>query len=348
MQDPIQWFVVIFALLFPPLLHAADISAKPIKVFILAGQSNMEGKAKVELLERQLKHPEKYPTLVALQKDGKWIERDDVWIKFLDRKGNLTVGYGSPKCIGPELGFGLVMGDHYEVPVLLIKTAWGGRSLWRDFRPPSAGLPSEKVLGEMLANEQKKHPEATMDKIKGEFGASYRAMMEEITKTLGNLKTEFPQYQGQGYEITGFVWFQGWNDMINPTYTAEYADNLEHLIRDVRKDLKSPNLPVVIGEMGVDGMHPGENIQRFKAAEQKAAALPEFAGNVKLVHTDQFWDEDADAIFKQGWQKHREEWDQVGSDYGFHYLGSVRSMLAMGKAMGEGMLELLQAKKGKK
>ena len=27
-----------------------------------------------------------------LRKDGKWLERDDVWVKFLDRKGKLTVG----------------------------------------------------------------------------------------------------------------------------------------------------------------------------------------------------------------------------------------------------------------
>src|SRR5207249_5071040 len=90
-----------------------------------------------------------------LRKDGKWIERDDVWIKFLDRKGNLTLGYGSPKCIGPELEFGTVVGDRYPEQVLLIKVAWGGRSLYRDFRPPSAGLPPDAVLGRMLADLRK-------------------------------------------------------------------------------------------------------------------------------------------------------------------------------------------------
>src|SRR5215217_8179273 len=103
---------------------------KPVKVFILAGQSNMEGKAKLSLLEYQAAQPATRGLFAHLRKDDKWVERDDVCIKFLDRKGKLTVGYGSPGCIGPELEFGNVVGDRYEEPVLLIKTAWGGRSLW--------------------------------------------------------------------------------------------------------------------------------------------------------------------------------------------------------------------------
>lgn len=31
--------------------------------------------------------------------------------------------------IGPELGFGWVMGDALDAPVLLMKCAWGGKSL---------------------------------------------------------------------------------------------------------------------------------------------------------------------------------------------------------------------------
>src|SRR4051794_218986 len=93
----------------------------PIKVFILAGQSNMEGKAKVSVMDFQAAQPATRDLYKHLQKDGKWIERDDVWIKYLQHKGNLTVGYGSPKSIGPELEFGMVVGDHYAEQVLLIK-----------------------------------------------------------------------------------------------------------------------------------------------------------------------------------------------------------------------------------
>ena len=181
---------------------------KPVKVFILAGQSNMEGKAKVALLGYQATQPATAGLFKHLQKDGKWVEREDVWIKFLDRKGNLTVGYGSPNCIGPELEFGNVVGDQYAEQVLLIKTAWGGRSLWRDFRSPGAGLPPAAALEKILEGQRKRKPTATMDEVKAAFGATYRAMLEEVNSTLANLKTLFPQYQDQGWEIAGFVWFQ--------------------------------------------------------------------------------------------------------------------------------------------
>ena len=123
--------------------QAAD--KKPVKVFILAGQSNMEGKGKVDpLLNHQIHAPETKEFFAHFHKDGKYIEREDVWINFLNRRGRLTVGFGSPGRIGPELEFGHVVGDHYEEPVLIIKTAWGGKSIGRDFRPPSSGLPPRR------------------------------------------------------------------------------------------------------------------------------------------------------------------------------------------------------------
>ena len=71
----------------------------------------------------------------------------------------------------------------------------------------------------------------------------YRLMMKEVEDCLSNLKTRFPTYKGQGYEISGFVWFQGWNDMYNG-FQDEYAKNMENFIKDVRKDLGSPSCPL--------------------------------------------------------------------------------------------------------
>ena len=105
----------------------AQGKAGPVKVFILAGQSNMEGKGGIDpLLNHQIRAPETKDFFAHLHKDGEYIERSDVWINYLNRKGNLTVGYGSPGKIGPELEFGNTMGDHFDEQVLLIKTAWGG------------------------------------------------------------------------------------------------------------------------------------------------------------------------------------------------------------------------------
>jgi hypothetical protein len=326
---------------------AREAVPKPVKVFILAGQSNMEGKAKLPVLEYQARQPRTRELYASMWRDGQWIQREDVWIKFLNRKGNLTAGYGSPGCIGPEFGFGWVVGDHYAKSgqqVLLIKTAWGGRSLYCDFRPPSAGMPSDAVLDKMLAELRKKNPSATREDVEKPFGTSYRQMIDEVHQTLANLKALFPGYKGQGCELAGLVWFQGWNDMINPDYTADYAANMSHLIRDVRKDLNVPALPIVIGQMGVDGDHPSAQIRKFKDAEAAVLDVPQFKMNVALVKTDVFWDKQAQAVFESGWREHKEAWDHVGSDYGYHYLGSPRTMLAIGRAFGEAMIALQPGK----
>ena len=98
-----RFLVLAVLLALPASLQAA---AKPVKVFILAGQSNMEGKAKLSLLEYQAGQPATRDLFKHLRKDDKWLEREDVWIKFLDRKGKLTVGYGSPKCTVPNSSSG--------------------------------------------------------------------------------------------------------------------------------------------------------------------------------------------------------------------------------------------------
>ena len=175
------------------------------------------------------------------------------------------------------------------------------------------------------------------------YGATYREMLKEIRETLANLDENSP-YQGQGFEIAGFVWFSGWNDMLD--YNPSYVDVLAHFIRDVRRDLKAPNLPFVIGQVGQfpDEVQPGANNSKLRAAQADVAELPEFKGNVKLVPTDPFWDREADAalnaLLKQESQNLRDEWDKVGSDLGYHYLGSAKTFCAIGKAFGEGMIEL--------
>jgi alpha-galactosidase len=309
-----------------------------VKVYVLGGQSNMEGKAKISLLETQLARPETREAFAHLKKDGRWIERDDVRIKFLDRKGPLTVGYGSPGCVGPELEFGLRVGDRHDEPVLLIKTAWGGRSLFRDFRPPSSGLPADDVLAKQLENARKRKPETTPEEIRAAYGASYRAMLAEVKATLGDLKSVVPG--ADGYELAGFAWFQGWNDMIDGAATEEYAKNLANFIRDVRKDLEAPGLPFAVGEMGVDGPNPGAKVAAFKTAQARGVSAPEFSGNVALVKTDVFWDLEAEAVFKKGWKQNLEEWNRVGSDFPYHYLGSHKTYGAIGRALADALLAM--------
>ena len=326
----------------------AKAEPKPVlKVFILAGQSNMEGKAKLELLDHQIHAPQTKQFFAHLHRNGEYIERDDVWINFLGRRGPLTVGYGSPNCIGPELEFGNIVGDHYDEPVLLIKTAWGGKSIARDFRPPSSGLPADDELNKVLEktneqNRKKNRPEVTLDDIKQKYGHFYREMIKEVRATLTELEQRFPNLDVNGYEIAGFVWFQGWNDMYND-YQLEYAQNLANLIRDVRRDLDAPKLPFVIGIMGQNGFQPATgNMAVVKQAQASMERIEEFRDNVKCVATDQYWDQAADEFFPR-WRDDFEGWKKVGSDRPYHYLGSALTFCRIGHGFGEAMLELNHA-----
>ena len=358
-------------------ISAAKI--KPVKVFILAGQSNMEGKGKIDpLLNHQIKDKETKDFFAHFHKNGEYIMRDDVWINYLDRHGELTVGYGSPGCIGLELQFGHIIGDYYDEQVLLIKTAWGGKSIGRDFRPPSSRAPSKKVLDQLVVkmierdynniirkewNKLKKHnPKITRKEVETEssalfdeirkvkkaeyhkqvvnsFGHFYRLMMNEIKTTLSELKTRFPKYDGQGYEIAGFIWFQGWNDMYGD-FPNEYAYNLENFIRDVRKELEVPNLPVAIGVMGQNGFKPAKgNMAIVKKAQFSMNDIADFRGNVKAIPTDIYWDKRADEAFPT-WRNNLEEWVKIGSDFPYHYLGSTITFTRIGQSLAKTILEL--------
>jgi hypothetical protein len=335
--------------------HAsAQTDAKQIKVFILAGQSNMEGKAPNKLLEFQATDPKTKEQFAHLRSGDQWIVRDDVFIKFLDRKGRLTIGFGSPNRTGSELEFGFKMGEHFKEPVLLIKTAWGGHSLYKNFRSPSAGLPAPETLEkelkqaqERVARENEKHkrtdPLPTLDEIKNEYGASYREMMSKVQQVTERLGEFFPELKDHKPQIAGFVWFQGWNDQYGGA-EKEYAVNMRHFINDVRKDLNSPKLPFVIAAMGQNGSKPAEReMLVIRDAQLAMNDVPEFKGNVKAFRTDFLVDKDAEALFPT-WEKNKEEWDRTGGDFPYHYLGSGIWFNRIGAAMGDAMLELFKPK----
>ena len=81
-------------------------------------------------------------------------------------------------------------------------------------------------------------------------------MISDTLAALENLTNLVPGYEpSMRYSIEGFVWFQGWNDMVSLRKVQEYEFNLANLIRDVRDDLDSPEMAVVIGGMGQNGIN---------------------------------------------------------------------------------------------
>jgi alpha-galactosidase len=179
--------------------------------------------------------------------------------------------------------------------------------------------------------------------VEGSYGHFYRLMMTEIEVTLKEFKQRFPEYDGRGYELAGFVWFQGWNDMYNG-FQDEYAANMANFIRDVRKDLKSPNLPFVIGLMGQNGFKEAQgNMAIVKAAQLSMNDIAAFKGNVKAIPTDVYWDKKADDAYPT-WRDNFEAWKKIGADRPYHYLGSTITFSKIGRAFGETMLELRKVK----
>jgi len=322
--------------------YAAEPEKGTVKVFLLVGQSNMEGKAHIRTLETLIADPKTASQYKHLKDGDKWAVRNDVWVYYPRRggvaKGALSVGFGdSSEKIGPELGIGIELGDHFDQQVLLIKCAWGGKSLKTDFLPPSAGGP-------------------------GEF---YTKTIQQTRDVLNNLKTHFPDYDGKGYEIAGLIWFQGWNDAGDPSH---YTEQFAHFIRDVRKEFKTPNMPVVIGQMGHGGMKQEIRDPSVQKAQADVANILEFKGNVLCVSTREYWDEEAAQLFEvwrscagaagqakrqnkseaeikacwESWEKVQDRYGQIASDRPYHYCGSGRCFYGMGKAMGQGMAELLK------
>lgn len=321
--------VLIFATVFlGTSVHSAEAfgrdverASKPLKVFILAGQSNMQGHAKTHTLEHVGMDPMTKPIFELLANpDNSPKTFPDVWINLLSsdktKTGNLTAGFGADDGkLGPEFAFGAYMQQMVGEPILIIKTAWGGKSINTDFRSPSGGDYefSEQQI-ERFKNQEKDLKQIKADK-KAATGKYYRLMMEHIKAALADIKSTYPGFdKKQGYELAGFVWFQGWNDMVDNGFYPnrnqaggyqQYGKLLEHFIRDVRKDLAVPDLPFVIGVMGVGGPTDqyDQDQQRYKQMHQNfrdamaaPAKLPEFKDNVAAVLTEKFWDQELAAL----------------------------------------------------
>ena len=250
------------------------------------------------------------------------------------RSGPLTVGFGgSPDKIGPEFGFGLSLAKKLDAPVLLIKTSWGGKSLNYNFRPPSAG-PYELSKKELEGDK--------VEEIKKNVGLNYRMMNEAVHAVLKDLGKHHPEYDaGAGFEMAGFVWFQGFNDQFSPAFRDNYKDNMIAFIKDVRKEYKAPKMPFVIGVLGTNRTAEDVGKNAVSLAQRAAAKAPEFQGNVASVESYEVYAHDAYEVYKTGWAEHFAEWCVVGSDRPYHYLGSGKFFVRFGDSLAKQMLKLM-------
>jgi len=223
-----------------------------------------------------------------------------------------------------------------------------------------------------------------------ETGSYYKDMISHVKTVLKDIKKYHPAYDEKaGYEIKGFVWFQGYNDLVNggvypnrdkPRGYEQYTWLLEHFIRDIRKDLNTPNLPFVIGVLGVGGIDdpPTSNTGYFQQAQAAVAEEPEFKDTVSNVHTGKYWDHDLVALdkksrevrekltelkekdglegeeLKKAYAEYRakhitpleeEVLKKAISNQGYHYYGSGKIMAGIGKGFAEAMIALEEKKR---
>jgi hypothetical protein len=254
------------------------------------------------------------------------------------KSGKLAVGCGGDgQKIGPEYAFGLSIAKKVDGPILLIKTSWGGKSLHYNFRPPSAGP--------YKLNEKEKAGDKA-DEITKNAGLNYRMMNEAVHNVLDNLKDHHPAYDAKaGHEIAGFVWFQGFNDQFSPEYKDNYKTNMISFIKDVRTEYKVPNMPFVIGVLGTGMTAEKVAENAVSVGQREAAKAPEFKDNVVSVESYTEYSLFSNEVFSKGWPKHYHEWDTVGSDRPYHYLGSGAFFVRLGDSFAKSMADLIAKQK---
>jgi len=260
----------------------------------------------------------KYAHLVG--DHGQAIPRDDVWIVDLStetKQGYLSTGFGAKShYIGPEYAFGIELGNYLSEPVLIIKCAWGGKSLYHDFLPPGA----------------RKSEPAPKD---GDHGFYYSEILRHVREITQNLKKYCPVYKGTDFEIIGFGWHQGWNDRLEQDAVDIYESNLVHLIEAIRKDLAIPELPFVIANTGMSGWQVPERY-RAKVEQHLDAQLavgdfrkyPQFEGNVATVET---------RVFRRAPDV------SPAPSQEYHWYQNWESYYLIGESMGRVMIQLLPA-----
>lgn len=358
-----------FALLSSASVSAAELSrpdgkpadvSKPVKVFLIMGQSNTLEMGAVKgdkegALEKAVKTEKLYPFLV--DDAGAWTTRMDVRNVGVMQKGSnmnvyrndwLTI---SGNKIGIEIGMGHQLGSAIDEPVMLLKSSIGNRGLGWDLLPPGserylfeftdkAGNKTSKVVAgykdkpdmwdadpaKGLATEP---PKEWLDK-KGKpidwyAGKQWDDDIANAKKVLSELATYYPQ--ATKYEVVGFFWWQGEKDAGNEAHAAHYEKNLVTLIKALRKEFNAPNAKFVMGTIGEvkkgDTGNSGKILDGMFAVSGESGKYPEFKGNVATVYTHPM--------------------SNGGSGNG-HYSGNAKTYMDVGLAMGEEMKKLLQSK----
>jgi hypothetical protein len=153
--------------------------------------------------------------------------------------------------------------------------------------------------------------------------------MANAKASLANLAESYPGYQEQGYEIVGFVWWQGHKDQ-NAVHASRYEQNLARLIPSLRKDYDAPSAKFVLatgcGNPGRTSF--GLQIAEAQLAIADATKHPKFTGNVKALDVHDLW----------------REVDASPKNQAYHYNRNAETFMEVGLRLGWAMADLLENK----
>jgi hypothetical protein len=336
----------------------ADMT-KPVKVFLILGQSNAVGLGSITgdkpgTLESAVKGEKLYPFLV--DDAGAWVERKDVRNVqvMVARGGGMSLSHNEflavkGKTMGVEYGVGHQLGNAIAEPVMVLKSCIGNRSLGWDLLPPG----SKKFLADvkqrdgsvkkMVVAGYKDTPDMWeadpakgidtppppfVDKKTGKpiewyAGKQWDDDIANAKKVLSELDKYYPG--ATKYEVAGIFWWQGEKDCGNEVHAAHYEENLVQLIKTLRKEFNAPNAKFVMATLGeaskgITG-NTGKVLEAMMAVDGKSGKYPEFKDNVATVYTH--------------------DMARGGSGNG-HYGKDSRVYMDVGLAMGEAMTDLLK------
>jgi len=267
-----------------------------------------------------------YPYLI--DENRQWKARQDIWYRgVVTATGNRPLGVAGGR-IGPEIGFGHAVGNYIEEPVLILKTSQGNRSLSWDFLTP--GSKRFEYGGKIYAGY--KESPLSWDKgtkpepINWYAGKQYDDCFGAAHEVLKNFDKEFPHWEGRGYEIEGFAWWQGDKDRYVEAHAVRYEKNLVRLIKTLRKEFKAPKAKFVVATLGQTAKNAQPSNDKLildaqLAVDGTTGNYPEFKGNVSTVYTHPL---------------------SQGGASNSHYDGNAQTYMDVGVAMGEAMVKLLK------
>ncbi len=189
---------------------SAQDDTRTLRVFLFAGQSNMEG------ADSHIEAVDEFPPFAGLDQPQPEVRfhyclgredksMSDGWVPLQSVRG----------WVGPELSFARLVGRHVKAPLAILKVAAGGTHLGGDWNPDQ---PSGFEM--------------------------YPLMLRRVREALAELeRKKIP------YRLEAFVWHQGENDMFDEGYRANYGKNLARFLACWRRDLDAPDLEFQIGEL---------------------------------------------------------------------------------------------------